>query len=102
MADDRPDPVPRIQKVVPLEGKRLWLTLNTGSELLLNMSNRLNTTRFYPLNDDRVFCSVSTDGFSLHFCVEDNYALDFTLREAIRMSVSSPNSPCYGAESGEL
>ena len=74
MADDRPDPVPRIQKVVPLEGKRLWLTLNTGSELLLNMSNRLNTTRFYPLNDDRVFCSVSTDGFSLHFCVEDNYA----------------------------
>ena len=42
--------------------------------------------------------SVTTDGFYLHFDVEPNYALDFTLREALRMSISSPDSPCYTEE----
>ena len=72
-----------IKEVMPLEGKRLRLVLSTGSELLLNMSNRLNTVRFCPLKDDEVFNSVTADGFYLHFDIKPNYALDFALKEAI-------------------
>ena len=102
MTEARPGALPLIQSVVPLEGKRLRLVLRTGSELLLNMQNRLHTTRFYPLNDDAVFNSVTTDGFYLHFDVKSNYALDFTLREAMRMSVIAPEESCCGREETEL
>lgn len=98
MAEAPHKAMPLILSVVPLEGKRLHLTLSTGSELLLNMKNRLQTTRFYPLNNDAVFNSVTTDGFYLHFETAANYALDFTLREALRMSVSTPEAPCYDTE----
>ena len=93
MTGSASDRVPRITEVVPLKGKYLKLNLSTGSVLLLNMKNRLNTTRFYPLNDDTVFNSVTTDGFYLHFHTKPNYALDFTLREALWMSVWMPGEP---------
>lgn len=102
MAEARATARPLIRSVVPLAGKRLLLTLNTGSELVLNMKNRLHTTRFYPLNDDAVFNSVTTDGFLLHFEVKSNYALDFTLREALRMSVSAPEENCCEGQETEL
>ena len=76
--------------MITLPKKRLRLTLRTGSELVFNMQNRLNTNRFYPLNDDAVFNSVTTDGFCLHFDVKRNYALYFTLQEAIQMTISDP------------
>lgn len=101
MKEAIPDAMPRITAVEALNGKRLRLVLSTGSELLLNMQNRLNTTRFYPLNDDEVFNSVTTDGFYLHFDVKPNYALDFTLREALRMSVSGPGSSFPDDREGE-
>ena len=95
MAETGTGGLPLITDVIPMEGKKLRIILSTGGELLLNMQNRLNTTRFYPLNDDAVFNSVTTDGFYLHFDVQPNYALDFTLREALRMSVSTPERPWY-------
>ena len=98
MKEVRSEDLPLIVEVVPLEGKRLRLIFNTGSELVLNMKNRLGTIRFYPLNDDDVFNSVSTDGFYLHFDVESNYALDFTLREALRMAISTPGNPYHEEE----
>lgn len=98
MCKDEQADMPLITKVVPLEGKRLRLTLYTGSELVLNMENRLNTMRFYPLNDDDIFHSVTTDGFYLHFDTTPNYALDFTLREALRMAVYAPGTPCPDTE----
>ena len=79
-----------ISAVLPLEGKRLRLIFSTGSELILNMENRLNTVRFFPLRDDKVFNSVKTDGFSLQFEVRHNCALDFSLYEALRMAACSP------------
>lgn len=84
-----------ITKVVPLEGRRLKLSLSTGSELILDMSNRLNTVRFCPLKDGKIFESVTTDGYYLHFNLTPNYALDFTLKEAIQMTVSTPDHPIY-------
>ena len=102
MAVTKPGAMPLILSVVPLAEKRLRLTFCTGSELLLNMKNRLHTTRFYPLNDDAVFNSVTTDGFYLHFDVTSNYALDFTLREALRMSVSAPEENCCEGHETEL
>ena len=89
---------PLITSVVPLKGKRLKLCLNTGSELVLDMNNRLETVRFWPLKDDRVFNSVTTDGFYLHFNIDPNYALDFTLGEAMKMSVSSPGQDLCARE----
>ena len=85
-----------IREVKPLPGKRLRLTLTTGSILELNMGNRLNTVRFCPLREDRIFNSVTTDGFYLHFAVEPNYELDFTLREAILMAVNEPPEMYHG------
>ena len=90
-----------IRQVIPLEGWRLRLLLCTGSELLLNMANRLETVRFCPLKDEAVFNSVTTDGFYIHFDVEPNYALDFTLREALKMSVSAPGAPHFESDESE-
>ena len=95
MRKNKTKPEPLIKGVVPLANKRLRIMLNTGSELLLNMENRLNTVRFFPLQDESVFYSVKTDGFYIRFDVESNYALDFTLHEAIKMSISSPTQPYY-------
>ena len=81
-----------IKEVIPLEGKRLKLILNTGSELMLNMNNRLETARFAALKNDTIFESVSTNGYELHFETKDNYALDFSLEEALHMSVTTPES----------
>ena len=79
-----------IRSVTPLCGKRLRLELSTGSVLELNMASRLETVRFCPLRDEEIFNSVSTDGFYLHFNVQPNYELDFTLREAVLMAVNDP------------
>ena len=79
-----------IRSVTPLQGKRLRLELCTGSVLELNMATRLETVRFCPLRDEAVFNSVSTDGFYLHFDIQPNYELDFTLREAVLMAVNVP------------
>ena len=90
-----------IRQMIQLEGRRLRLLLSTGSELLLNMTNRLNTNRFCPLKDDAVFNSVTTDGYYLHFDVKPNYALDSTLKEAMQMSVSTPGKPHYESDESE-
>ena len=76
MKNSRPENDPLITEVVPLPQKRLRITLRTGSELVLNMHNQLNTNRFYPLKDDAVFSSVTTDGLYRHFDVKRNYAPD--------------------------
>ena len=81
---------PVISAVFPLEGKRIRIVFRTGSELILNMKNRLDTVRFYPLRDDKVFNSVKTDGCRLCFDVLYSGALDFSLHEALRMAASNP------------
>ena len=41
-----------ITGVTALPGHRLRIELRTGSVLELNMANRLDATRFYPLRDE--------------------------------------------------
>ena len=81
-----------IRQAIPQQGKRLRLLLSAGSKLLLNMANRLETVQFCPLKDDAVVNSVTTDGFYIHFDMKPNNALDFTLRAALKTSVSTPGT----------
>lgn len=87
---------PVILSVTPLKEKRLRIVFGTGSELILNMKNRLNTVRFFPLRDDTVFDSVKTDGFCLYFDAKFNCTLNFTLREALRMAATNPGETIPG------
>ena len=47
-----------ITSVTALPGHRLRIMLRTGSVLELNMANRLNSTRYYPLRDEALMASV--------------------------------------------
>lgn len=85
-----------ILSVSPLEDKLLKINLITGSTLILNMKNRLMTTRFAPLKNNQVFDSVSTDGYYIKFDYQPNYELNFTLREAVLMAVNVPPNTYSG------
>lgn len=52
----------RIRKVVPHEDYKLFVLLDNGSSIILNMEVRLNTVRFGLLADKEFFNSVVTDG----------------------------------------
>ncbi|WP_125144428.1 DUF2442 domain-containing protein [Clostridium transplantifaecale] len=62
---------PPIQSVTPLAAHRLMLRFATGSEVLLNMGNHLETLRYSPLADEDVFRSVTTNGNTLFFGVRE-------------------------------
>ena len=81
---------PLIESVTPLPDRRLQLKLSTGSILELNMKNRMETVRYYPLQDDAVFDSVVTDGYSLLFSKNGHRKLEFNLREAVLMALNPP------------
>lgn len=87
-----------IVAVSALENRTIKIELKTGSVLLLNMSNRLLTTRFSPLKDEKTFNSVSTDGYYIIFDCQPNYELNFTLREAVLMAVNVPPETYSGIE----
>ena len=87
-----------ILSVSPLKDKILDIELITGSKLILNMKNRLMTTRFAPLKDNQIFDSVSTDGYYIKFDYQPNYELNFTLREAVLMAVNVPPNTYNGLD----
>jgi len=53
--------------VTPMEGCRLHIEMATGNTVLLDLSPKLETTRFCPLKDPELFQSVSIDGDFLVF-----------------------------------
>ena len=61
-----------ITGVSALPGHRLRIELRTGSVLELHMANRLDSARYYPLRDEELMRSVTTDGNSkrLRFAVQ--------------------------------
>lgn len=53
--------------VTPMEDYSLQIEMATGNTILLDLSSKLETTRFYPLKDPDVFKSVAIDGDFLVF-----------------------------------
>jgi hypothetical protein len=50
-----------VRSVIPLEGYRLLIELNTGSSITVDLSPKLKTARFAELTDQAVFNNVKTD-----------------------------------------
>lgn len=50
-----------IRTVIPLDGYRLLIELNTGSSITVDLLPKLKTARFAELKDHRVFQDVKTD-----------------------------------------
>ncbi|KUO70870.1 MAG: hypothetical protein APF81_08025 [Desulfosporosinus sp. BRH_c37] len=50
-----------IRSVIPLEGYRLLIELNTGSSITVDLLPKLKTARFAELADQKVFQDVKTD-----------------------------------------
>lgn len=50
-----------IRSVIPLEGYRLLIELDTGSSITVDLSPKLKTARFAELSDQAVFNDVKTD-----------------------------------------
>lgn len=49
-------------EVTPVEGYKMLLKFYNGKEYLYNFADKLNTCRFYALNDKSLFDDVTTDG----------------------------------------
>lgn len=93
-----------IQRVTPLTDYRLELTFTSGSLMILNMADRLDTIRYSPLADRDVFQSVATDGDTLLFGVkkvpaavnrnvpmpDTVAAVEIPVLEAMRLAVGFP------------
>ena len=69
---------------------QLRIALRTGSILELNMSTRLGSTRYYPLRDEALMQSVTTDGENLLFGRGPDYEVQFSIRMALLMAVNPP------------
>lgn len=52
----------RIIKVKPMENYHLEVQLDSGSSVILNLKDRLNTARFMMISDTDIFQRASTDG----------------------------------------
>jgi hypothetical protein len=52
----------QIKNVIPLDGYRLEVSLENGSSLTLDFTNRLGTVRFGLLADPAFFRRAQTDG----------------------------------------
>ena len=53
--------------VTPLENHRLRIEMSSGNTILLDLTSKLETTRFCPLKEPEVFESVAIDGDFLVF-----------------------------------
>ena len=72
-----------ITGVSALPGHRLRIELRTGSVLELHMANRLDSARYYPLRDEELMRSVTTDGSYLRFGKGPDFAVQFSARMAV-------------------
>ena len=79
-----------ITGVSALPGHRLRIELRTGSVLELHMANRLDSARYYPLRDEELMRSVTTDGSYLRFGKGPDFAVQFSARMAVLMALNPP------------
>lgn len=87
-----------ITGVTALPGHRLRIELRTGSVLELNMANRLDSTRFYPLRDEALMRTVTTDGGYLLFGSAPDFELKLSVRMAVLMALNQPGHTVSGVD----
>ncbi len=51
-----------IRAVMPLKDYRLFMDMDSGSVVIADLSGRLNTVKYRPLEDEALFRDVKTDG----------------------------------------
>ncbi len=51
-----------IKSIIPLNDWRLFVEMETGSVIVMDMSHKLDTARYADLRDPELFRSVGTDG----------------------------------------
>lgn len=87
-----------ITSVTALPGHRLRIVLRTGSVLELNMANRLGSARYYPLRDEALMASVTTDGERLVFGKRGDHDVQFGIRMAVLMALNPPGHTVSGID----
>lgn len=51
-----------IKAIIPMKDYRLFMDMESGSVVIVDLSVKLNTMKYKELTDEKVFCSVKTDG----------------------------------------
>jgi len=51
-----------IRTVVPMKDYRLFMEMESGSNVIVDLSVKLNTMKYKDLTDNRIFKSAETDG----------------------------------------
>lgn len=51
-----------IKTIVPMKDHRLFMDMESGSNVIVNLSVKLNTMKYKELADERMFRSAKTDG----------------------------------------
>ena len=77
-----------ITGVSALPGYRLRIELRTGSVLELNMASWLNSARYYPLRDEALMRTVTTDGVYIQFGKGPDYEVQFGIQMAVLMALN--------------
>ena len=75
-----------LKSVTPLNGYRLFLEMTSGSVAIVDLSNKLETARFYNLRDENLFKTAITDG---DYVIWGNGAIQVTTKELINVLLLS-------------
>lgn len=51
-----------IKTIAPMKDFRLFMEMESGSVVIVDLSVKLNTVKYKDLTDERLFCSARTDG----------------------------------------
>lgn len=51
-----------IRAVMPLKDHRLFMEMESGSTVTVDLSQKLRTVKYAPLGDEALFADVATDG----------------------------------------
>jgi len=70
--------MPFIKSIVPLNDWRLFVEMETGSVIVVDMSRKLDTARYGDLRNMALFRSVTTDGEVISW---GNGRITITVRE---------------------
>lgn len=71
-----------LRSVTPLNGYRLFMELTSGSVAIVDLSNKLETARFYSLRDENLFKTAITDG---DYVIWGNGEVQVTTKELINV-----------------
>jgi hypothetical protein len=78
-----------IKAVVPMRGHRLFMDMESGSSVIVDLSDKLDTVTYGALRDDRLFRTVRTDG---DYVIWGNSLVKVTARVLLDVAlVGEPN-----------